>query len=203
MSKTIRVARPAPPSPTHLSDFDARRPKHPRLARPSSLALIGAATSFAAACLLGGGACSIALGNPAPTDLPCMATIAGALACAAGLLGLGLLFSLRERDLRKREIRLTTRAERVRQELDALGLTPRETTIAELILQHRSYADIAACCHLSPRTVQFHASNIYRKAFVTQRRQFEHLMLVDGLQRESAPYKRIARIRPDEADEDG
>lgn len=186
------LARPS----TSPSDFPPTR-RVPRI-RPSSIARGTAAASFACACLLAGAACSIALGNPAPTELPRMAAMAGALACALALIGLGALLALRMHDLRKREAHLITRVERVRRELDALGLTPREAAIAELILQHRSYADIAACCRLSPRTVQFHASNIFRKAFVTQRRQFEHLILVEGLQSEDAAYERIPRIiRPE------
>ena len=93
---------------------------------------------------------------------------------------------------------LASRAELIRRELDALGLTPRETTIAELILQHRSYDEIAVMCRLSPRTVQFHASNIFRKAYVTRRREFERIMLADENRPE--PYERIARIRTTEAD---
>ena len=196
MSKTIPAAAPTLTSAAE-PQTDRRNRKLPR---PSLLMLAGAIVSFVVACLLGGGACSIALGNPAPDDFPRMAALAGILAGAAGLMGLGFLLALRERDLRRRETRLTTRAEQVRRELDSLGLTPRETTIAELILQHRSYADIAAACHLSPRTVQFHASNIFRKAYVSQRREFEHLILVDGTAERREPYERIARIRPDDED---
>ncbi|MEY8460472.1 helix-turn-helix transcriptional regulator [Eggerthellaceae bacterium 24-137] len=193
MSKTTRVARPAL---LHL--LPRTETDRTRLSTPC---FIGAVASFAAACALGGGACSIALGNPSPDDLPRMAALLGALAWAAGLIGAGLLLALRQRELRKGEARLTSRAERIRCELDALGLTPRETTIAELILQHRSYDDIAERCHLSPRTVQFHASNIFRKAYVTRRREFERLMLVDD--RSPEPYERISRIRSDKADNPG
>lgn len=65
---------------------------------------------------------------------------------------------------------------RQRQRLEALGLTPRETTVAQLILQQCSYQDIAERCQLAPRTVQFHASNIFRKAYVSRRREFEQLV---------------------------
>ena len=87
---------------------------------------------------------------------------------------------------------------RQRQRLEALGLTPRETTVAQLILQQCSYQDIAERCQLAPRTVQFHASNIFRKAYVTRRREFERIMLADENCPE--PYERIARIRTTEAD---
>lgn len=65
---------------------------------------------------------------------------------------------------------------RQRQRLEALSLTPRETTVAQLILQQCSYQDIAERCQLAPRTVQFHASNIFRKAGVSRRREFEQLV---------------------------
>ena len=67
-------------------------------------------------------------------------------------------------------------AVRQRQRLEVLGLTPRETTVAQLILQQCSYQDIAERCQLAPRTVQFHASNIFRKAGVSRRREFEQLV---------------------------
>ncbi len=46
--------------------------------------------------------------------------------------------------------------------------------------------------------MQFHASNIFRKAYVTRRREFERIMLADENCPE--PYERIARIRTTEAD---
>ena len=85
---------------------------------------------------------------------------------------------------------------RQRQRLEALGLTPRETTVAQLILQQCSYQDIAERCQLAPRTVQFHASNIFRKAGVSRRREFEQL--VNGSEplppasRAPAPPARVA-----------
>lgn len=85
---------------------------------------------------------------------------------------------------------------RQRQRLEALGLTPRETTVAQLILQQCSYQDIAERCQLAPRTVQFHASNIFRKAGVSRRREFEQL--VNGSEplppaaRAPAPAARVA-----------
>lgn len=202
---TPRAARPAassaptttaPPAPT-TKTRPARTPRWATEHQRSRLVLFGALGSFAAACLLGGGACSIALGHPAPADFPRTALLAGLLACALALVGAGLLLALRERDLRRGETRRASRAEQIRRELDALGLTPRETTVAELILQHRSYDDIAAQCGLSPRTVQFHASNIFRKAYVTRRRDFERLLLTEGDTGEE-PYERIRRLRPRE-----
>ncbi|WP_282191298.1 helix-turn-helix transcriptional regulator [Adlercreutzia caecimuris] len=191
MSRTTPVARA---TFTHLHTDLRGAPPRPVSAPRSLPYLIGALTAFGAACALGGGACSIALGNPASTDALHLSLIAGALACAAGFIAIGIMLALRQRDLRRQEMHLASRAELIRRELDALGLTPRETTIAELILQHRSYDEIAVMCRLSPRTVQFHASNIFRKAYVTRRREFERIMLADENRPE--PYERIARIRP-------
>lgn len=64
--------------------------------------------------------------------------------------------------------------------LGSIGLTPRERTIAQLILEHRSYQDIGRRCKVSPRTVQFHASNIFHKAHVTRRGEFERAASAQG-----------------------
>lgn len=195
MSKTTPVARATLAHPHPASRIASPEPAPAPHSFPY---LIGALVAFGAACALGGGACSIALGSPADVGAPRFSLVAGALACAAGLIAIGIMLALRQRDLRRQEIHLTSRAELIHRELDALGLTPREMTIAELILQHRSYDEIAATCRLSPRTVQFHASNIFRKAYVTRRREFERIMLADEDRPE--PYERIARIRPAKTD---
>lgn len=64
--------------------------------------------------------------------------------------------------------------------LASIGLTPREHTIAQLILEHRSYQDIGQRCKVSPRTVQFHASNIFHKAHVARRGDFERAATAQG-----------------------
>ncbi|MCI8424805.1 MAG: helix-turn-helix transcriptional regulator [Adlercreutzia sp.] len=166
--------------------------------RHSTLFLAAALTAFGGACLLAGAAVCLALIAPTtlgvePTMLAC-AAVAG----AAALVGIGLLLALRERNLRTQEVRLTSRAARIQSELDSLGLTPKEMAVAQLILQHRSYGDIGQLCHLAPRTVQFHASNIYRKAYVTRRRDFEQLLLADADRAAEAPYECITRIRTEE-----
>lgn len=69
-----------------------------------------------------------------------------------------MMLALRERSLRTQQMRRVTRAEQIQGELDSLGLTPKEMPIAKLILQHQSYATIAAERHLAVRTVQFHAT---------------------------------------------
>lgn len=72
--------------------------------------------------------------------------------------------------------------------LGSIGLTPRERIIAQLILDHHSYKDIGRRCKVSPRTVQFHATNIFQKAHVAHRRDFERTAAVGG----PAPLERIA-----------
>ena len=52
---------------------------------------------------------------------------------------------------------------------DALGLTPRESEIAELILQRRTYREIAEQLTISEHTVKRHVHNIYEKAGVSRR----------------------------------
>lgn len=103
----------------------------------------------------------------------------GSLAAACALAALGMMLALRERSLRTQQMRRVTRAEQIQGELDSLGLTPKEMPIAKLILQHQSYATIAAERHLAVRTVQFHATNIFRKAYVSNRRDFERVILAD------------------------
>lgn len=166
--------------------------------RRSTLALIGALGCFAAACLLAGAAACIALGAPAPSGLGQSALIAAAAAGALALVGIGVTVALRERGLRQSEARAVGRIDRIRRELDGMGLTPRETAVAERILQHRCYQDIADEMGLSPRTVQFHASNIFRKAYVTRRRDFERLLLAEPAEGgpEGDTYECIRRIRP-------
>lgn len=160
---------------------------------PSRLARAGALGCFSAACLLAGAAISLALHGGAAEAagaLVACAVLVGAIALA----GLGILLARRERGLRTQELRRTGRIERIQHELDLLGLTPKEMPIAKLILQHSSYDDIARALAIAPRTVQFHASNIYRKAYVTRRRDFERLMLAEPSERNGTPYEVIPRL---------
>lgn len=54
-------------------------------------------------------------------------------------------------------------------QLAALGLTPRETEIALLILQRQTYREIAQQLIISEHTVKRHVHNIYEKAGVSRR----------------------------------
>ena len=149
-----------------------------RTDRPATLLFAGAVASFGLAFVLIGAAVvrrrSASAGEPRPVDL-----VFGSLAAACALAALGMMLALRERSLRTQQMRRVTRAEQIQGELDSLGLTPKEMPIAKLILQHQSYAAIAAERHLAVRTVQFHATNIFRKAYVSNRRDFERVILAD------------------------
>lgn len=192
---TVGPIASAPVQP-ELPAENAAEPAAPR--RSSTVTLAGALGCFAAACLLAGAAACIALGAPVPAGLGQSALIAAAAAGALALVGIGATLALRERSLRQGEARAAGRMARIRRELDAMGLTPRETAVAERILQHRCYQDIAEEMGLSPRTVQFHASNIFRKAYVTRRRDFERLLLAEPAEGDSEEdaYECMRRIRP-------
>lgn len=150
-----------------------------RTDRTGALLFAGAVASFGLALVLIGAAVSFAAGAPAPANLDQSALVFGSLAAACALAALGMMLALRERSLRTQQMRRVTRAEQIQGELDSLGLTPKEMPIAKLILQHQSYATIAAERHLAVRTVQFHATNIFRKAYVSNRRDFERVILAD------------------------
>ena len=150
-----------------------------RTDRTGALLFAGAVASFGLALVLIGAAVSFAAGAPAPANLDQSTLVFGSLAAACALAALGMMLALRERSLRTQQMRRVTRAEQIQGELDSLGLTPKEMPIAKLILQHQSYATIAAERHLAVRTVQFHATNIFRKAYVSNRRDFERVILAD------------------------
>lgn len=177
MLKTAHPGGLIPPT-LHPAPHD-RHDRHVRPDRPTTLLFAGALASFGLALMLAGAAACIAAGAPVPADLDQSLFVFGALAAACALAALGMALALRERSLRAQQLRRATRAEQIQEELDGLGLTPKEMPIAKLILQHQSYAAIAANRHLAVRTVQFHATNIFRKAYVSNRRDFERVILAD------------------------
>lgn len=63
--------------------------------------------------------------------------------------------------------------------LDSCNLTKQEKRVAHLILQGKTYQQIAEDCRIAERTVKFHAKNVYQKVGVTTRRDFELKMLSD------------------------
>lgn len=155
-----------------------------------------AMASFGAACLFAGGAGCLVLGAPVPPNTVTAALSCSLTAAAVALVGIGLILSARDKLMHNKEFKRTTRAESIQRELDGLSLTPKEMAVAKLILQHRSYEDIAQICAMAPRTVQFHATNVFRKAYVTRRRDFERLLLSDV--DETSRYERIPRLMVEE-----
>lgn len=178
MRNTTPAGSSAPPASPPL-----RRTYAPRTDCATRALLACALASFGLSLMLAGAAGCIAAGAPVPANFGLSTTIAASLSAASALAGLGMLLALRERSLRERQMRRATRAEQIQQELDELSLTPKEMPVARLILQHKSYPEIAADRHLSVRTVQFHATNIFRKAYVSNRRDFERVILTDQFPR--------------------
>ncbi len=84
-------------------------------------------------------------------------------------------------------------AERTRAELRASGetarrrdptaaerLTPQELQVALAVGEGRSNRDVAAALFLSPKTIEYHLGNVYRKLDVRSRAQLAHLLAREG-----------------------
>lgn len=133
---------------------------------------------FALAFLLMGGACYLALDWPR-AGVQELAVALSTLAAAVAFVGFGTFVLARQgigRQTSNAKQESKTAPDPIAQRLDALGLTGKEHDVALLILQRRSYNDIASACGIAPRTVQFHASNVFHKAGVPRRRDFERAM---------------------------
>ena len=60
-------------------------------------------------------------------------------------------------------------------------MTPQELAIATLIAQGRSNKEVATAVYLSPKTVEYHLSNTFRKLNIHSRVELARLMLLpDG-----------------------
>lgn len=152
-----------------------RRQRHRSHASPTRARCV-ALGCFLAALLLMGCACGLALGWPPVPDASTSSIVASILAGTVALVGLGIL-QIIDAERAAREPLTSPSYDPVENRLRALHLTAKELAVARLILQHCSYRDIARICGIAPRTVQFHASNAFRKAAATRRRDFEQLML--------------------------
>lgn len=158
----------------------ARTPQ-PAASAPSSrtgqtIGLAAALGCFTLALVMMGGACCLLLDWPIALDLRSAALAVCTLAAALAFAGFGVLCLLQSKDGGRSLAGLPPR-DPLECKLDQLNLTEKEREVARLILRHRSYRDIAQLCHIAPRTVQFHATNVFRKAQVSRRRDFEHRML--------------------------
>lgn len=158
----------APPAPS-ASD-------PPRTAQ--TIGIAAALGCFVLAFVMMGGACCLMLDWPGSLDLRSTSLAVCTLAAALAFVGFGVLCLLQRRNGGPSAFAAPPLRDPIEYKLDALDLTDKERAVARLILQHRSYRDIADLCRIAPRTVQFHATNVFRKADVHRRRDFEHLMLM-------------------------
>ena len=84
-------------------------------------------------------------------------------------------------------------AERARSELRATGetarrrdpstldqLTAQEVHIAQLVAEGRTNRDVAGQLFLSPRTIDFHLRNVYRKLGIASRMELARVDLAQG-----------------------
>jgi DNA-binding CsgD family transcriptional regulator len=92
-------------------------------------------------------------------------------------------------DQARAELQATGETARRRPQPAASRLTPQEFQVARLVAEGKSNRDIAAALFLSPKTVEFHLSNIHRKLGSGSRAQLVRLLLrpAEGITREAAP----------------
>lgn len=80
-------------------------------------------------------------------------------------------------DRAARELRATGEHPRKRTAQPADALTAQELHIARLVATGATSREVAAHLFLSPRTIEAHLRNIYRKLGITSRRQLKDLQL--------------------------
>ena len=78
------------------------------------------------------------------------------------------------------ELRATGETARRRDPTAAERLTPQELQVALAVGEGRTNRDVAAALFLSPKTIEYHLGNIYRKLDVRSRAQLAHLLAREG-----------------------
>jgi DNA-binding CsgD family transcriptional regulator len=78
------------------------------------------------------------------------------------------------------ELRATGETARRRDPTAAERLTPQELQVALAVGVGRTNRDVAAALFLSPKTIEYHLGNIYRKLDVRSRAQLAHLLAREG-----------------------
>ena len=63
---------------------------------------------------------------------------------------------------------------------EAVALTPSESRVAVLVAEGRTNKDVAALLFLSPKTVEFHLSAVYRKLGITNRTELSRKLAEQG-----------------------
>jgi DNA-binding CsgD family transcriptional regulator len=78
------------------------------------------------------------------------------------------------------ELRATGETARRRDPTAAERLTPQELQVALVVGEGRTNREVAAALFLSPKTIEYHLGNIYRKLDVRSRAQLAHLLAREG-----------------------
>jgi DNA-binding CsgD family transcriptional regulator len=81
----------------------------------------------------------------------------------------------------KAELRATGETARRRDPTVAERLTPQELQIALAVGEGRTNRDVAAALFLSPKTIEYHLANVYRKLDVRTRAQLAHRLAREAL----------------------
>jgi DNA-binding CsgD family transcriptional regulator len=78
------------------------------------------------------------------------------------------------------ELRATGETARRRDPTAAERLTPQELQVALAVGEGHTNRDVAAALFLSPKTIEYHLGNVYRKLDVRSRAQLAHLLAREG-----------------------